>query len=82
MLAAIQMSLADNNPPPPAASTETATTTAPPAASDAIDAEFMNQLLGSVDADINDPLIQAALAQLQGDVTGEKDKKDKEKDNK
>jgi len=91
MLAAIQMSLADCNPPPPVASTNdnTSTTTAiapaidtPDTANDTIDADFMNQLLGSVDADINDPLIQAALAQLQGDKGTDKDKdsdKDKEK---
>jgi 26S proteasome regulatory subunit N10 len=35
------------------------------AADGAIDQEFLNQLLGSVDADLSDPLIQAALAQYQ-----------------
>lgn len=40
--------------------------TAPAAGADgAIDQEFINQLLGSVDADMSDPLIQAALAQYQ-----------------
>lgn len=29
-----------------------------------LDPEFVNQLLGSVDVDMNDPLIQSALAQM------------------
>lgn len=32
-----------------------------------LDPEFVSQLLGSVDVDLNDPLIQAALQQLQSD---------------
>lgn len=35
------------------------------AALEGVDPSFMSQLLGSVDVDPNDPLIQAALAQLQ-----------------
>jgi hypothetical protein len=31
-----------------------------------LDADFVNQLLSSVDVDQNDPLIQAALAQMEG----------------
>lgn len=55
-----------------ASTTTTATapdsTTATSVTDGAIDQEFINQLLGSVDADMNDPLIQAALAQYQEDV--------------
>jgi hypothetical protein len=40
------------------------TTTAAPVQS--IDPDFLQSLLGSVDVDLNDPLIQAALAQLEG----------------
>ena len=34
-----------------------------------IDPDFLNALLGSVDVDMNDPLIQAALAQLGSTTT-------------
>ena len=42
---------------------------APASSSEAglMDPEFVSQLLGSVDVDLNDPLIQAALQQLQAD---------------
>jgi hypothetical protein len=35
------------------------------------DPQFLNSLLGSVDVDVNDPLIKAALAQLMGSETQE-----------
>ena len=50
-----------------------------------LDPAFVSQLLGSVDVDQNDPLIQAALAQLQGPGAGAgndgKGDKDKEGEN-
>ena len=61
---------ADDAPAVPSLPTNTTTTTsslppAPPAAgTEFLDAAFVSELLGSVDVDLNDPLIQAALAQL------------------
>lgn len=62
----------------------TATNAAPPAPptatpNDAISPDFLNSLLGSVDVDMNDPLIQAALAQLTGSALPEPPADDKDK---
>ena len=48
-----------------------------------LDPAFVSQLLGSVDVDQSDPLIQAALAQLQGKGpgSGNDGKDDKEGEN-
>ena len=35
------------------------------------DPEFLSSLLGAVDVDMNDPLIQAALAQLSGNTSAD-----------
>jgi hypothetical protein len=64
-------------PTPPSSVSTSSHTTPPPATSTAsqgasaagndmafLDPNFVNELLGSVDVDLNDPLIQAALAQL------------------
>lgn len=47
-----------------------------------LDAEFLNQLLGSVDADMNDPLIQAALQQLNAGNASKSDKKEDDTESK
>lgn len=44
-----------------------------------LDPEFVSQLLGSVDVDLNDPLIQAALQQLQSDSKEGEEKGDDDK---
>jgi hypothetical protein len=60
-----------------APSTSSAATSANTAESGVLDADFVNQLLGSVDADMNDPLILAALQQLN---SSNAEKKDDEKE--
>jgi hypothetical protein len=69
---------------PPASDTPAATATAADDSSTSsafLDPAFVSQLLGSVDVDQNDPLIQAALAQLQGkgDAKEEDDNKESRK---
>ena len=39
-----------------------------------LDAEFVRQLLGGVDVDPNDPMVQAALAQMSADREEEEGK--------
>ena len=39
-----------------------------------LDAEFVKQLLGGVDVDPNDPMVQAALAQMSADREDEEGK--------
>jgi 26S proteasome regulatory subunit N10 len=68
------------------ATSSSAPTTAAASQLAGIDPEFLNALLGSNDVDMNDPLIQAALAQLAApsadDKSNRKRKKDGEDDGK
>lgn len=50
---------------------------AQPATADFNDAEFVSQLLGA--SDLNDPLVQAALAQLRSSNAEEKKENDKKR---
>ena len=58
-------------PLPPFASASTLPPVPPASvASEFLDSAFVSELLGSVDVDLNDPLIQAALAQMGAGGSG------------
>lgn len=57
----------------------TASTTEP-SSYGGIDPEFLNALLGSNDVDLNDPLVQAALAQLTAPSSDEKNNRKRKKE--
>lgn len=46
-----------------------------------VDADFLNSLLGSSDVDLNDPIIQAALAQLSGGNPSTEEKTNRKRKN-
>ncbi|CAM9344644.1 unnamed protein product [Ectocarpus fasciculatus] len=83
MRAALLLSMGDSSAPAaapaPSASTPSPAPAAAPAAGAYMDADFVNQLLGSVDVDPNDPFIAAAREQLnaaQAEQKGKEEKKD------
>lgn len=82
--AAMLLSMADSSPAAPAASTPAATlatpVVAPPAAGTFMDADFVNQLLGSVEVDPNDPFIVAAREQLDAAQSEKNKSEDSKKD--
>lgn len=63
--------------PPAAAATATAGAQADASGSNFLDSAFVSQLLESVDVDQNDPLFQAALAQINQASAKEKGADDK-----
>ena len=74
MRLALQMSIEGNN-------SHTETLSSSSGGSDEVDNEFMKQLLQSVDVDINDPAIQAAL-HSSSDSTSADEKEPKNKKSK
>eukprot|EP01041_Mallomonas_annulata_P003290 gene3290-6518_t len=80
MRLAMEMSMHPDSDSAPAASvTATSTSTAADGSDLFLDPAFVSQLLGSVDVDMNDPLIRAALAQINaGTGTGTGEEKEKE----
>ncbi len=76
---ALEMSLV-SSPPESKTSEDTSTSAAMEvdAGTALLDADLVNQLLGSVDADPNDPIIQAALQQLNSGKKKAEDSSDKD----
>ena len=76
MQAAMLLSMGGSAPAAPAAPVQ-ATPPAAPAAGAYMDNDFVNQLLGSVDVDPNDPFIAAAREQIDAAAAEKKKNEDK-----
>ena len=78
---ALELSMQETStlPPPPVKSSDSSSANPPLAPVQFLDPGFVSQLLGSVNVDQNDPLIQAALAQLMSAGAAPGDGKEEDK---